>query len=134
MPRRTRKKPVTTTPGATSSSSSHTPQSTRTLIRKFHTLKKKEVTLLSDLAEDCSHAFPKAIYTAQNDLQQLEHVKDEIDRLGGLEAYQNMSSVGQSDDRGGGSEKVLVRWLLELQPLPDTIGKGKAKEKIESVL
>lgn len=34
--------------------------------------------------------------------------------MGGLEAYQAMSSIGQGEDRGGGSEKVFVAWLKEL--------------------
>lgn len=44
----------------------------------------------------------------------LKEVEDEIQRMGGLEAYQAMSSIGQGDDRGGGSEKVFVAWLKEL--------------------
>jgi len=34
--------------------------------------------------------------------------------MGGLEAYQRMSSIGQGNDRGGGSEKVFIEWLTEL--------------------
>ena len=38
-------------------------------------------------------------------------MEQEIDQLGGLAAYQRMSSVGQGTDRGGGSENVLIKWL-----------------------
>lgn len=34
--------------------------------------------------------------------------------MGGLEAYQKMSVIGQGNDRGGGSEKVLLEFLEEL--------------------
>jgi len=47
--------------------------------------------------------------------------------MGGLEAYQRMSAIGQGKDRGGGSEKVLVEWLHELG-----FGKGKGKSKERS--
>lgn len=38
----------------------------------------------------------------------------EIEHLGGLAAYQRMSSIGQGADRGGGSEKVLIKWLSDM--------------------
>lgn len=34
--------------------------------------------------------------------------------MGGLAAYQRMSTIGQGKDRGGGSEKVLIDWLRTL--------------------
>lgn len=34
--------------------------------------------------------------------------------MGGLEAYQRMSTIGQGSDRGGGSEKVFIGWMNEL--------------------
>lgn len=44
----------------------------------------------------------------------LADVAREIEELGGLAAYQRMSSIGQGEDRGGGSEKVLIPWLREM--------------------
>ncbi|KAG6820798.1 hypothetical protein H0H93_011563 [Arthromyces matolae] len=44
----------------------------------------------------------------------LADIQDEITSLGGLEQYQRMSAVGQGIDRGGGSERVLIKWLKDL--------------------
>jgi 25S rRNA (adenine2142-N1)-methyltransferase len=57
--------------------------------------------------------------------------------MGGLEAYQRMSAIGQGEDRGGGTEKVLIEWLKELGL--GNLGtsrseKGKSKAKLEWVL
>ena len=71
--------------------------------------------------------------------QKLGEVEEEMERMGGLEVYQRMSSIGQGKDRGGGSEKVLTGWLRELgygSPTEGTRegsnsnlnGKGKEKE------
>ena len=73
--------------------SSSTPRASRTVIRKFHTLLKQQKSVQGD---------------------ELANVNREIEKLGGLEAYQHMSCIGQSSDRGGGSEKVLVGWLRQL--------------------
>lgn len=100
--RNTRKKktPVTSTekhhPSANGSSNSHT---TRTLIRRFHVLLKKQRQLQKN-ASSASNA------------KELRDVEQEIEQLGGLAAYQRMSSIGQGTDRGGGSEKVLIKWLV----------------------
>lgn len=92
MPKSTRRKfPVTLTGRHDSSSS--TPRASRTVIRKFHRLLKQQKS-------------------AQGDA--LANVNREIEKLGGLEAYQHMSCIGQSSDRGGGSEKVLVGWLRQM--------------------
>lgn len=91
-PKPTRRKfPVTLTGRHGSSSSS--PRSSRTVIRKYHTLLKQQKS-------------------AQGDA--LANVNREIEKLGGLEAYQHMSCIGQSSDRGGGSEKVLIGWLRQM--------------------
>jgi 25S rRNA (adenine2142-N1)-methyltransferase len=47
-------------------------------------------------------------------MKTLANVDRDIDELGGLAAYQRMSSIGQGNDRGGGSEKVLILWLREM--------------------
>ncbi|KAF9504590.1 hypothetical protein BS47DRAFT_660044 [Hydnum rufescens UP504] len=61
--------------------------------------------------------------------EKLDQVRKEMERIGGLKVYQEMSSIGQGSDRGGGIEKVLVEWLPGL--LPETHGKGKGKEKLK---
>ncbi|PAV23748.1 D-lactate dehydrogenase cytochrome oxidoreductase [Pyrrhoderma noxium] len=70
--------------------------------------------------------------------QKLGEVEEEMERIGGLEVYQRMSSIGQGKDRGGGSEKVLIGWLRELGYGSPTEGiregsnsnlNGKGKEK-----
>src|SRR5712671_5617083 len=84
---RLRKLPVTLDEKRSSSS---TPRASRSVIRRFHTLLKQQKTANGDTLAD---------------------VNREIEELGGLEKYQHMSCIGQSDDRGGGSEKVLIGWL-----------------------
>ena len=84
---RRRKLPVTVSERHGSSS---TPRTSRTIIRKFHTLLKQQKS-------------------AQGDT--LANINRELEKLGGLEKYQRMSCIGQSSDRGGGSEKVLIGWL-----------------------
>lgn len=68
---------------------------------------------------------------------ELENVEKEMEEMGGLATYQHMSSIGQSEDRGGGSEKVLIGWLKELglyvahksrRGMKGAECKGKAKE------
>lgn len=58
----------------------------------------------------------KQQHRLQNDATkktELADVERKIEALGGLELYQRMSSIGQGKDRGGGSEKMLIRWLKE---------------------
>lgn len=95
-----RKRKIPITAGSDSSSSSN-PNSSRTLIRKFHVLLKKQAQLQKQ-----RHA--------PEDAKALTDVEHEIEEMGGLSAYQRMSSIGQSNDRGGGSEKVLISWLKAL--------------------
>jgi 25S rRNA (adenine2142-N1)-methyltransferase len=106
MPRicRRRKLPVTLAEGHGSSS---TPRASRTVIRRFHTLLKQQKY-------------------AQDDA--LASINCEIEALGGLGEYQRMSCIGQSNDRGGGSEKVLIGWLKQMG-WADAIGKEKQRHK-----
>src|SRR5271170_1664482 len=92
---RKRRVPVTDRPHLASSSSN--PHSSGSLIRKFHVLLKR-----------------KAQLQHQQDAQTLAEVEKGIEALGGLSAYQRMSSIGQGNDRGGGSHKVLISWLKEM--------------------
>ena len=87
---RRRKLPVTV---AERHGSSSTPRTSRTVIRKFHTLLKQQKS-------------------AQGDT--LTSINYELEKLGGLEKYQHMSCIGQGTDRGGGSEKILIGWMKQM--------------------
>lgn len=66
--------------------------------------------------------------------REVEEVEREMEEMGGLAAYQRMSSIGQGKDRGGGSEKVLIGWLVEMGMNCKRKGKGKGKEKLRYVV
>lgn len=91
-----------------SGTSSH-PQATRTVIRRYHILIKRRKQLRLAVSSNSRNASSASLQA------ELHNVEREIEELGGLEAYQHMSYIGQSNDRGGGSEKILVGWLRELQ-------------------
>lgn len=101
------------------------PQSTRSVIRAFHVLLKRKAMLDNQIKQtpgkNCvqpSNTPISLIYAGPTKpntlLQQSKAIDKEITTLGGLEKYQEMSAVGQSAERGGGSEKVLIEWLKEL--------------------
>jgi len=101
MPKtRKRKTPITCSLESRQASSSN-PASSRTLIRSFHVLLKKQAQL-------------RGLPHNSANVKALADVDCQIEELGGLAAYQRMSSIGQGDDRGGGSEKVLISWLREM--------------------
>jgi 25S rRNA (adenine2142-N1)-methyltransferase len=50
-----------------------------------------------------------------SEAEELRKISEEIDGLGGLEWYQQMSAIGQGNDRGGGSERIFISWLKELK-------------------
>ena len=83
------------------------------MIRRFHVLLKKKTQLeqLLSKGDDSKRPNP-GLPEAKLSLNEVEH---EIEELGGLEAYQRMSSIGQGNDRGGGSEKYLISWLKEMK-------------------
>jgi len=84
------------------SSTSSKPESSRTVIRKFHVLLKRKAQL------EKQRACPETSAA-------LYELDREVEELGGLAAYQRMSSIGQGEDRGGGSEKVFIGWLREME-------------------
>jgi 25S rRNA (adenine2142-N1)-methyltransferase len=79
------------------------PQSSRNVIRRFHVLIKKEAQLKCNISPSAT------------EIEELVNIQHEIEELGGLQRYQRMSTVGQSNDRGGGSEKVFIEWMKELK-------------------
>jgi len=95
---RKKKTPVTAEKHQPSANGSSNSNATRTLIRRFHVLLKKQRQLQKD--------GPNA--------KELRDVEQEIEQLGGLATYQRMSNIGQGQDRGGGSEKVLIEWLIAM--------------------
>ncbi|KIK95852.1 hypothetical protein PAXRUDRAFT_139773 [Paxillus rubicundulus Ve08.2h10] len=105
MPKARKKKtPITVTAIHRTSNSGHTssnPHTTRTLIRRFHVLLKKQRQLQRNVSSAC-HA------------REVQDVEREMEEMGGLAAYQRMSTIGQGSDRGGGSEKVLIEWLVAM--------------------
>ncbi|KAG7092190.1 hypothetical protein E1B28_008559 [Marasmius oreades] len=103
MPKvRKRKTPITSSKSSTTSS---TPESSRVVIRRFHTLLKRQSQLRNKLIGiDNENANA-------NTVQELAEIQNEIDEMGGLNSYQRMSTIGQGSDRGGGSERVLIQWL-----------------------
>ncbi|OSX64938.1 hypothetical protein POSPLADRAFT_1135259 [Postia placenta MAD-698-R-SB12] len=108
----TRKAPITHGEVAAPAGSSSNPAATRAVIRRFHVLLKRKAQL---------EKAPGDARTAQA----LADVKHEIESLGGLKAYQRMSTIGQGNDRGGGSEKIFVGWLQDI----GVAGSAQAEEK-----
>lgn len=70
------------------------PDKARKLIRRFHVLLKSQ--------QNAAKSGKKSEQTK---------IKEEIEKLGGLEMYQRASICGQSSQRGGDSSKLLVEWL-----------------------
>ncbi|KAF9052726.1 nucleolus protein [Panaeolus papilionaceus] len=107
-----RKQPIT--PTIKPKESSISAQSCRTVIRRFHVLLKRKEQL-------------KAEPAGADRTTKLAEVEQEIELLGGLERYQELSSLGQRDERGGGSERIFISWLKELGVHKDRQDKGKTK-------
>ena len=107
-----RKTPVTSSGSSDlpAGTASRRPQATRTIIRRFHVLIKRQKQL-QHLLQDGDAKGPEPLTSARAELTEVER---EIEELGGLAAYQRMSTIGQSKDRGGGSEKILIEWLRDL--------------------
>ncbi|EIN07654.1 nucleolus protein [Punctularia strigosozonata HHB-11173 SS5] len=118
MPKvRKRKVPVTRT--STNTSATKSPEATAAIIRRFHVLIKRRAQLIAQrpgrqqatLVSGNQKGKRRAIDTNAAELEQIDK---EIEELGGLDEYQRMSTIGQGQDRGGGSERVLILWLQEL--------------------
>ncbi|KAJ8064351.1 hypothetical protein OCU04_006695 [Sclerotinia nivalis] len=72
-------------------------KATRTIIRNHHTLEKRKAKALAEGDEITAAALTR-----------------EIASQGGLESYQRASLIGQGNDRGGDSSKILTDWLAPL--------------------
>lgn len=73
---------------------------TRNLIRKHHTLQKEQARALRD-----------------GNVSQAATIARQLEQQGGLERYQQASLLGQSQDRGGDSSRILMDWLKPVLPL-----------------
>ncbi|KAF8906008.1 putative methyltransferase-domain-containing protein [Gymnopilus junonius] len=93
-----RKQPIVSDPNSNLNSSTAA-QACRNVIRQYHVLLKRRKQLEND---------------SQLHQQSLAHIDDQIKALGGLERYQQLSVLGQREERGGGSEKILINWMEEL--------------------
>jgi 25S rRNA (adenine2142-N1)-methyltransferase len=119
--KKTKKKPVSSAvdPAAVSR------KVTQSTISQFHTLLKQKSILKRQIAA-----------TGDNDengskdlLTRLVEIENSLEKIGGLKAYQEASRLGQADDRGGDSSKILVGWLRE----GAFAGKGKERESHEKI-
>jgi 25S rRNA (adenine2142-N1)-methyltransferase len=100
-------------PNVTKPKASLSSQATRTLIRSHHQLNKKLETAKSK----------------GNDAE-VEELQKQIEALGGLKSYQQASIQGQSNDRGGDSSVVLMKWL---EPTADALSKAEPKLRLLEV-
>jgi 25S rRNA (adenine2142-N1)-methyltransferase len=100
-------------PNVTKPRASMSSQATRKLIRTHHTLNKKLETAKSK----------------GNDAEAVE-LEAQIEKLGGLKAYQQASIQGQSIDRGGDSSVVLMKWL---ESTSDALSKNEPKLRLLEV-
>ncbi|KAH8768046.1 putative methyltransferase-domain-containing protein [Hyaloscypha finlandica] len=90
-------------------------KATRNVIRTYHTLEKERAKALA--AGDDAKAMALA---KQMELQ------------GGIESYQRASLIGQTNERGGDSSKVLMEWLKPIVPaLKELSTEGKLLRMLE---
>lgn len=106
-------------PPSVTKSTSMSSKATRAVIRTHHTLEKRRVQAL----------------VAGDNAAVLELSK-QIEQHGGIRTYQRASLLGQANERGGDSSKVLMDWLKLSKSLSQakegmTIKKGKPLRMLE---
>ncbi|PQE16513.1 hypothetical protein CJF30_00003218 [Rutstroemia sp. NJR-2017a BBW] len=90
-------------------------KATRTIIRTHHTLEKRRAKALAEGDEVAAAALTREIATQ-----------------GGLETYQHASLIGQRNDRGGDSSKILMEWLSPLSArLKEQASRGASLRMLE---
>lgn len=100
-------------PNITKPKASLSSQATRTLIRSHHQLN-KQLEAAKSKGKDA----------------EVEELQKRIEELGGLKSYQQASIQGQSNDRGGDSSVVLMKWL---EPTTDALSKAEPKLRLLEV-
>ncbi|CCA68013.1 hypothetical protein PIIN_01880 [Serendipita indica DSM 11827] len=107
-------------------------QTTRGIIRRFHVLNKQKARLqkATEKTKTALRAGKLKAAGGKGDVE-LAEIEGEMEALGGLERYQAMSSIGQSGLKGGGSEKVLVKWLKEIYWSNVDAESAKGRGKLE---
>lgn len=130
--KRPKKKPISSsTPADPAAVSRKVTQST---ISRFHTLLKQKAIVkrqidvstnakVADKDGDTEEGASKEL------LNRLVEIDKKLEEIGGLKAYQEASRLGQADDRGGDSSKILVGWLKD----GAFAGKGKGRESHEKI-
>lgn len=88
-------------------------KATRTLIRTHHNLEKQRAQALA--AGDTAAAL---------------EISKQIEQHGGIKTYQQASLLGQANERGGDSSKVLVDWLRSLKPSLQTEGIARGRNQL----
>lgn len=105
-------RPPTAKPIRTASISS---RATRTLIRSHHNLEKQKAKAL-----------------AEGDHVKVAALTKQIEAQGGIESYQKASLLGQANDRGGDSSRVLMEWLEPVSgKLRDMVTNGRPARLLE---
>lgn len=105
-------------PGVARGSSAH-PRASAAVIRRYHVLLKRKAQLLKlkhvpRVNSGNEEGSRNGNGSGSGVTQELKEIENEIEAMGGLEAYQRMSAIGQSGERGGGAEKVCIAWLIEV--------------------
>lgn len=105
--KRTKKKSIVSG-SSTAQTSSVSHKVTRSTITAFHVLLRKKANLTTKV----QHAATDSERSLKQ--KELDVINNDISELGGLDAYQKASQLGQSKDRGGDSSRILVSWLLDM--------------------
>ena len=123
-PKTRRKQPITVIPtSSTPSTRGASHKATQSIIQSFHVLLKKKSLLEKSISSNSKDDEERIS-------SQLGTINAEIEALGGLDAYQEASSLGQDKERGGDSSKVLIEWLRELgqgRRMEDKVVDGEKK-------
>jgi 25S rRNA (adenine2142-N1)-methyltransferase len=90
-------------------------KATRSLIRTHHTLEKQRAKAISDGDHSKAAALAK-----------------QIELQGGIKSYQRASLIGQANERGGDSSRILMEWLQPVLPsLRDQLSEGHSIRMLE---
>ncbi|WRT68915.1 uncharacterized protein IL334_005897 [Kwoniella shivajii] len=101
---------------------------TQSTITRFHILLKQQAAIRKKI----SIQSPENDNATLNSLEtSLAAVEQEMEDLGGLKAYQNASTLGQSNERGGDSSKVLIKWLRGLGLKQEAISRSSKLRMLE---